>query len=87
MPVYEYECRDCGVVFEEIQSINDEPLEKCVECGGTVKRIISVGSFQLGMDMNPKEYYERVIRPEAKRIADKIKGGDEDAAADILGEK
>lgn len=47
MPVYEYECRDCGKNFEELQSINDKPLKKCRFCGGKVRRLISQTSFSL----------------------------------------
>lgn len=43
MPTYEYECTDCGYEFEEFQSIMAEPLEKCPECTGKVKRLISMG--------------------------------------------
>ncbi len=39
MPTYLYECEKCGR-FEEFQKITDEPLKKCPQCGGKVKRII-----------------------------------------------
>lgn len=47
MPVYEYECRDCGKQFEESQSIKDKPVESCKFCGGTVQKLISSTSFAL----------------------------------------
>lgn len=47
MPVYEYECQDCGKNFEELQSINDKPLKICKFCGGIVRRLISQTSFSL----------------------------------------
>lgn len=45
MPVYEYEhtkkaCK-LGKGFELVQSIKDDKLDKCPECGGPVKRLIS----------------------------------------------
>jgi putative FmdB family regulatory protein len=40
MPLYEYECNGCGVRFERLQSINDEPIKKCPECGEEVRRLI-----------------------------------------------
>lgn len=40
MPLYEYQCRTCGVRFERRQRINDEPVKVCPECGGDVKRLI-----------------------------------------------
>ncbi len=43
MPTYEYRCSKCGE-FEVFQKISDPPLEKCPDCGGSVKRLISGGS-------------------------------------------
>ena len=47
MPVYEYECPQCKKVHEVQQKMTDEPLSTCPECGGEVKKLISVSSFQL----------------------------------------
>lgn len=47
MPVYEYECPACEKVFEMQQRIADAPVEICPECGGPVKKLISMSSFQL----------------------------------------
>lgn len=44
MPTYEYECGKCGLRFEQQQSINDEALKACPECGGNVQRLVSGGS-------------------------------------------
>ena len=46
MPTYEYrgECQDCinnNHIFEVKQSITEDPLTKCPECGEPAKRIIS----------------------------------------------
>ena len=40
MTLYDYQCEFCGVRFEYRQSINDEALEICPECGGAVHRLI-----------------------------------------------
>ncbi|WP_028317690.1 FmdB family zinc ribbon protein [Desulfobulbus elongatus] len=47
MPVYEYECSGCQKVFEVQQRMADEPLSVCPECGGSVRKLISMSSFQL----------------------------------------
>lgn len=39
MPVYEYECEQCGVRFERIQSVKDQPIRVCPECSGTVHKV------------------------------------------------
>jgi putative FmdB family regulatory protein len=40
MPVYAYECKECGVRFERRQSFNDDPITICPECEGEVRRLI-----------------------------------------------
>ena len=47
MPVYEYECNGCGKILEMQQRIADPPLSVCPECGGEVRKLISMSSFQL----------------------------------------
>jgi putative FmdB family regulatory protein len=44
MPTYEYECRACGVRFEQQQGMTEAPLTQCPKCGGEVWRLISGGS-------------------------------------------
>ncbi len=39
MPVYEYECENCGTRFERLQSMNDEPVRQCPECAGVVYKL------------------------------------------------
>ena len=43
MPTYEYECDACGLSFERLQRISDDPIRECPECGGSVRRLISSG--------------------------------------------
>ena len=38
MPIYEYKCAN-GHVFETIQSMSDDPLTKCEQCGAPVERV------------------------------------------------
>jgi putative FmdB family regulatory protein len=41
MPIYVYECQDCGEVFEVQQRIIEDALTDCRECeAGSVKRVI-----------------------------------------------
>ena len=44
MPTYEYDCWGCGRRFERRQSITEEPLRSCPECGGEVHRLVSGGA-------------------------------------------
>lgn len=47
MPIYEYECIDCGKTFETVQKITEEPLTSCPFCSGKVKKLVSNCFFQL----------------------------------------
>lgn len=39
MPLYTYECEDCGVRFDARQKFSDEPIVECPECGGHMHRV------------------------------------------------
>ena len=40
MPIYEYRCEN-GHEFEAFQSMSEEPISKCVECGAAAQRVLS----------------------------------------------
>lgn len=50
MPMYEYKCEECGLVFEARQKFSDAPLTECRECGGPVGKLISQTAFSLKGD-------------------------------------
>jgi putative FmdB family regulatory protein len=39
MPIYTYECEDCGVRFDARQKFSDDPITVCPECGGHTHRV------------------------------------------------
>lgn len=41
MPIYEYQCESCADRFEVKQSMKDDPLTACPQCGKRVQRLIS----------------------------------------------
>lgn len=44
MPIYEYQCSNCGHHLEELQSMSEASLLKCPECGkDTLQRLIGGG--------------------------------------------
>jgi putative FmdB family regulatory protein len=47
MPVYEYQCKDCGKIKEAFQKISDPPLTTCSHCNGGLKKLISQSTFHL----------------------------------------
>lgn len=46
MPIYEYECSQCGV-FEVMQKMSDSPLKSCEKCGSSVSKKMSLTQFSL----------------------------------------
>ena len=53
MPTYVYEakkggCKVCRKSFDYIQSMKDDALKKCPDCGAAVKRVICVPFVQTG---------------------------------------
>jgi putative FmdB family regulatory protein len=38
VPIYEYKCAN-GHVFEAVQSMSDDPVTKCEQCGAPVERV------------------------------------------------
>lgn len=47
MPLYEYQCEDCGLTFEIRQKFSDKPINTCRNCGGHAKKLISRTAFAL----------------------------------------
>ena len=47
MPIYEYECNQCGKKEEVLQKFSDEPLTTCRYCSGKLHKLISHSSFHL----------------------------------------
>lgn len=51
MPIYEYQCFECGRITERISKVADmRDLATCQHCGDAAKRIISMVAIQ---DDNP----------------------------------
>lgn len=46
MPIYEYQCEQCGHRFEVIQKFSDAPREKCPKCEGTLRKLPPAPAFQ-----------------------------------------
>jgi putative FmdB family regulatory protein len=48
MPIYDYQCADCGHGLEAIQKLSDAPLTQCPACGNeALKKKVSAPSFRL----------------------------------------
>lgn len=41
MPTYEYQCEDCGYLYEAFHKMSDDPLKECPKCHKmALKRLI-----------------------------------------------
>jgi len=47
MPIYEYECSECGRIDEVLEKFSDKPAAKCKYCSGKLHKLISHSSFHL----------------------------------------
>jgi putative FmdB family regulatory protein len=41
MPTYEYACRACGHTFDVVQSMSEDALTQCPECGGELRKVFA----------------------------------------------
>jgi len=50
MPIYEYECKDCGEIFERLQPSSAKKTgEPCAKCRGTnTERVLSAFAARAG---------------------------------------
>ena len=48
MPIYEYQCAECGFQEEHLQKVSEAPLTVCPSCGKPkFAKLISAAGFQL----------------------------------------
>lgn len=77
MPTYEYQCEECGSVFDVFQSIKAQPLRKadCETCGEKrkVRRLIGTGGAVI---FKGSGFYQTDYRSESYKKAAKAESGD-----------
>lgn len=48
MPIYEYQCQNCGHQLEKLQKLTDAPLVHCPECQtDSLTKLVSKAGFRL----------------------------------------
>ena len=64
MPIYEYECLQCGSVEEALQKFSDKPLTQCNQCNGQLRKMISNTTFHLkGSGWYVTDYAQKTKSP------------------------
>lgn len=81
MPTYEYKC-DKGHVFEVIQSMSDDALTKCEECGAPAQRVL----FAPAVHFKGKGFYNTDYGTK-KRAREKAKSTDSSSSSSDSGSK
>ena len=74
MPIYEYQCRECGYRLDALQKMSDPPLSDCPECERPgLKKLVSAPHFRL----KGSGWYETDFKNSGR---DKRDGAGKDAA-------
>lgn len=67
MPLFEYECRRCGLRIELIQRYSDPPPAACDSCGGELKKLLSAPAVHFkGSGWYVTDYARKGVGTEAK---------------------
>jgi putative FmdB family regulatory protein len=79
MPIYEYECTQCGHALDTLQKMSDAPLTECPACGKpALRKRVSAPRFRL----KGGGWYETDFKQGNRRnIADSGEGGGKKPAA------
>ena len=80
MPIYEYECRECGHVFDALQKMSDNVLRDCPDCGKPdLRKLLSAPNFRLKgggwYETDFKDKNKRNLADGADSTKDKAKSG------------
>ena len=64
MPNYDYQCKECGHIFEVFQKMSDPKLEDCPQenCSGKIKRLLGTGA---GVIFKGSGFYQTDYRSES----------------------
>ena len=62
MPTYEYACKKCKEHLEVVQSFKDDPLTKCPNCGGELRKVFGA----IGVTFKGSGFYKTDSRPRPK---------------------
>ena len=77
MPLYEYECEECGRRVERLQKFSDAPLTTCESCGGALQRLVSSPAIQFkGSGWYVTDYAKKSAAPSSSSPGDSPASGD-----------
>jgi putative FmdB family regulatory protein len=75
MPTYEYVCKQCGHLFEIVQSMRDDPLTECPECGGELRKVFAPPAISFkGSGFYATDHGKKATKPADDKAATGEKG-------------
>lgn len=82
MPLYEYQCDDCGHRFELIRKFSDDPVRNCPSCAGRVRKLLSSPAIQFkGTGWYVTDYARKSDSGDAQPASGEGKSGSDAADA------
>ena len=76
MPLYEYECKECGRRTEKIQKFSDPELTVCPHCGGRIERTLTAPAAHFKGGGWYKDLYSSAKPASANGSKDAASGGE-----------
>jgi len=68
MPIYQYQCEQCGHELEALQKMSDPQLTDCPQCGAaSLRKKVTAAAFKL----KGTGWYETDFKNSGKKPADK----------------
>lgn len=84
MPIYEYQCTECGALHEALRKISDPPLTDCPACSKpALRKKVSAAAFRLA----GSGWYETDFKSGSKKNLAGDAGADKPAASPDGGAK
>ena len=86
MPNYNFKCTSCDIkitIRKKISEISSH-VEKCNNCGNNMVQFIN--SFSSSVKLDAEQQRDK-IKEDARKIADKVRSGDQSLISQIYGDK
>ncbi len=79
MPIYEYRCEK-GHDFEAFQSMSEDPISECLECGAPAERVLSAPAVHFkGSGFYTTDYARKGMKPSDSGSSSESSGSDSDS--------
>ena len=86
MPIYEYQCESCEHIFETQQKFSDPPVEACVKCGKSVRKLISApGILFKGTGWYVTDYSNKLKDPNLSKPSASAGGKQDSGTSGVSG--